>query len=581
MSLKNLLPYAMKEKPCDTVFKNAAFANLYTMEIEHADVAVKDGVIVGVGDGYEGAEEIDCGSSLLVPGFIDGHIHVESTMMAPRAFAAALAPHGTTTAMADPHEIANTCGMEGVRFMKRESEGLPIDILYGAPSCVPASGFETSYEEIKADGIAELLAEGTCTHMGEMMNFPGVYMGDDEVWKKLEASEGKVITGHAPSVSGKELAGYILGGVTSDHECGTPEEALEKLRRGMFLMIRQGATARNLSDLAPVLVNAPHLCTRCLAVSDDITPAFIRERGHLDGCLRELIECGVPPLVALRTITLTPAEYFRLDDRGAIAPGKIADIALIDSLENCRVLRLWKRGKLTASGGALTENLAPAVVSELPGLHKTVATPSPDDLKVKFSTNDKYINVIGVEPHQVTTDTRVLEPLVVDGCVCADPTRRIAKMAVVEKNRGTGRLALGFLQDFPIERGAVASSVAHDAHNYTCAGMDDISMAAALRELARIKGGVVVADGEKILASVELPVGGLMSLLEADELLEKLEALGKAANLVGCPGTESLMQLSFMSLSVIPKLKLTDQGYCDITAGGAQPLVLSERKNNK
>lgn len=576
MSLKNLLPYAMKEKPCDAVFTNAEFANLYTMETERADVAVKDGIIVGIGEGYEAAEYIDCSDGLLVPGFIEGHMHVESTMMTPRSFAAAAVPHGTSTVMADPHEIANTCGMEGVRFMKRESEGLPLDIFYGAPSCVPASRFETPFEEITAEGIAELLADGTCTHLGEMMNFPGVYLGDEEVWKKLEVSKDTVITGHAPGVSGAQLSGYLLGGVTSDHECSTREEALEKLRRGMYLMIRQGAAARNLKDLAPLLAEDPRLCVRCLAVSDDITPAFMRERGHMNGCVRELIECGVPPLAALRTTTLTPAEYFRLYDRGAIAPGKRADLALVDSLENCRVLRVWKRGKLVAQNGKILESLAPTAVSELPGIHKTVSTPAPDELKIKLGPDDKYINVIGVAPRQFTTETLTLEPTVADGCACADPSRRLAKMAVVEKNRGTGRLALGFLQNFPIERGAVASSVAHDAHNYTCAGMDDLSMATALRELARMHGGVVVADGDKVLASLELPAGGLMSLLGADELLEKLAEIRAAAESIGCPGTEAMMQLSFMSLSVIPKLKLTDQGYCDITAGGTQPLTLKD-----
>ncbi len=582
MSFRNLLPYAMKEKPCDTVFRDADFANMYTMEIERADIAVKDGVIVGIGEGYEASEEINCAGGLLVPGFIEGHIHVESTMMTPRSFAAAVTPHGTSTVMADPHEIANTCGMEGVRFMKRESEGLPLDIFYGAPSCVPASRFETPFEDIEAKGIAELLADGTCTHLGEMMNFPGVYLGDRKVWEKLEAAAGTVITGHAPGVSGAYLAGYILGGVTSDHECSTTGEALEKLRRGMYVMIRQGCAARNLSDLAPLLAADPGLCVRCLAVSDDITPAFIRERGHLDGCVRELIACGVPPLPALRTATLTPAEYFRLYDRGAVAPGKTADLALIDSPANCRVLRVWKRGRLVAEGGKLVEALEPSTISELPAINKSIKTPSPEELRIKLGSDDKYINAIGIVPKQFTTETHVLEPLVENGCACADPSRLLAKIAVIEKNRGTGRLAVGFLHNFPLEHGAVASSIAHDAHNYSCAGMDDVSISTALRELARMKGGIAVADGENILVSLELPVGGLMSLLDADKLIEKLAEIREAAASIRCAGTDALlMQLSFMSLSVIPTLKLTDQGYCDITAGGAQPLLLKKMPYNK
>ncbi|MDO5116272.1 MAG: adenine deaminase [Synergistaceae bacterium] len=575
MNFKALLKSARGEEPCDLLFKNAAFANLCTMEYERGDIAVKDGIIIGIGEGYEAKESVDCEGRLLLPGFIEGHMHVESTFMTPRSLAAAISPLGTTTVMPDPHEIANTCGVEGIRFMRRESDGLPVDFFYGAPSCVPASAQETPFEEIEAEEIKKLLADGTCAHLGEMMNFPGVCLGDDKVWAKLDAARGLVITGHAPRLKGKELAAYLLGGISSDHECSCEEEALEKLRRGMYLMIRQGATARNLSALAPLLVKNPAFATRCLTVSDDINPIFMLRRGHLDGCLRELIECGVEPLAALRTVTLTPAEYFRLDDRGMIAPGKIADIVMTDTLdEKFRVLKVWKRGKLVAEDGRTLEKITPAVLSALPGYSGEARTPTAEELRVKIENPEAMINVIGVIPEQVVTETLQMPPTNIGGFACADAERGLAKMAVVEKNRGTGRFAVGFIHGFGLTRGAVASSVAHDAHNFTCAGMDDLSMSAALRELARIGGGIVVADGEKILAEIKLPVGGLMSLLSVGEGKAKLEELAAARDALGCSNEHAFMQLSFMSLSVIPELKLTDKGYFDISGCGVMPLFV-------
>lgn len=572
--MKKLLKAALKEEPCDLLLKGGRVANVFTMEYEDADVAVKNGVITGVGRGYEAKETVDCAGSVIVPGFIEGHMHVESTFMVPRSLAAVISPLGTTTVMPDPHEIANTCGLEGVRFMKRESEGLPVDFYYGAPSCVPASQFESPREPFTADDVKTLLDEGTCTHLGEMMNFPGVFLGVPEVWDILDAAKGRVVTGHAPRLTGPLLAGYILGGATSDHECGTAEEAMEKLRRGMYIMIRQGASARNLATLASLVRGDERLAARCMAVSDDLSPDFIQERGHLNGCIKELVAEGVNPLAALRMVTLTTAEYFRLYDRGAIAPGKIADIVMLYSVENCTVKKVWKRGVLVAENGKLLKQITPPVISELPGIKKTVRTPAAEELKVPVPAGCTKINVIETIPYQVTTKRLETEPLVVDGLAVADAARGIAKFVVVEKNRGTGRTAIGFIKGLGLQKGAIASSVAHDAHNYECAGMDDVSIAAALRALASTNGGVVAADGEKIIAQLALPVGGLMSPLPLEELLARLEPLKKAIRGLGCENPHTMMQLAFMCLSVIPELKMTDQGYVDITNGGLQPLFV-------
>lgn len=570
--LKKLLAAALAKEPADLLLKGGRIANLYTMEYECKDVAIKDGIIVGVGEGYQAKETVDCAGCVIAPSFIEGHMHVESTYMVPRNLAAAIAPHGTGTVMADPHEIANTCGMDGIRFMYRESEGLPLDIYYGAPSCVPASEMESPFKPLDAGDVKALFDEGICTHLGEMMNFPGVIMGDDGTWAKLDAAKGRVITGHAPGVTGKELAAYMLGGITSDHECSSSDGAMEKLRRGMYVMIRQGATARNLESLIGLVKNAPQLSARCMLVSDDTTPEFIHSRGHLDGCVREAIECGVAPLAALRMVTLTPAEYFRLNDRGAIAPGKTADIVLLDSVEKCSVIKVWKRGRLAAENGNILKKPVPAIISELPGYKGTVRTPLPDEIKVPLPRAGAKLNAIDVIEHQIITKTLVLEPEVKDGMAVPCKVRDIAKMVVVEKNQGTGRVAIGFLKGFGLERGAIASSIAHDAHNFSCAGMDDESICTALAAIAKTGGGLAVALGDKILAHLELPVGGLMSPLPLEYLIEGISAPMEAVKKLGCRDNEAFMHLAFLSLSVIPELKLTDNGYFDISTYRAFPL---------
>ena len=575
--MRKLLKAARKEEPADLLLKGGTVANLYTMEYEKADVAIKDGVIVGVGEGYEAHEIVDCAGKIIAPGFIDGHMHVESTFMVPRSLAAVIVPLGTTTIMPDPHEIANTCGIEGVRFMHSESLGLPIDMFFGAPSCVPASHFETPKEPLFAKEIKKIFDEELCTHLGEVMNFPGVILGDLDVWAKLDTARGRIITGHAPGVTGGWLAAYLLGGITSDHECDNAAEALEKMRRGMWVMIRQGATARNLASLAPLVRDKKLPASRSMAVSDDISPDFIAARGHMDGCVRELIAEGVLPLEALRLVTLSPAEYFRLYDRGAVAPGKTADLVLLGSVEKCDVQKVWKRGKPVAEDGKLLAPITPSIKGVMPGSAVTAPMPSVRALQVKCPDNSKTgvkINVIGAIRDQVATKKLVIEATVKDGFAVADSGSDLAKIAVVEKNQGTGRTAVGFIQGYGLGRGAIASSIAHDAHNFVCVGMDDLSMVTALNKLKEIGGGIALALDRDILATLELPAGGLMSPLQFDELRVEIAKLREALKELRADNPDALMQLSFMSLSVIPELKLTDKGYFDISGGGEQPLFV-------
>ena len=348
--MKGLLAVARGEKPADFVIKGARVANVYTLEYEEADVAVFGEKIAGVGQGYEGKSVVDGRGKVLIPGMIDGHVHIESSMLVPTVFADQVALHGTTAIMPDPHEIANVLGMKGVEYMYLVSRGLPVDVFLGAPSCVPASAFETPFEDLEMDHIQEMFQRGWCHHLGEVMNFPGVIGGDDSVWGKIQAAGDVPLIGHAPAVVGRSLCAYMAGGISSDHERSKQEEGLEKLRRGMWLMMREGSSTHDLGRLLPLVRERPHLSSRCMVVSDDISAQDLL-KGHMDEKMRLMVGEGLDPLVALRMVTLSPASYFGLKERGGIWPGRLADMALVEDLENCNIDKVWKNGKLTVDGG--------------------------------------------------------------------------------------------------------------------------------------------------------------------------------------------------------------------------------------
>ncbi|MDR1730722.1 MAG: adenine deaminase [Synergistaceae bacterium] len=573
--MKEILAVARGDRAADFVVKNARVANVCTMEYENVDVAVVGGRIAGAGKNYEGKTVLDGEGKVLIPGLIDGHVHIESTMLTPPVFADNAVSRGTTTVMADPHEIANVLGMRGVEYMYLASRGLPLDVFLGAPSCVPASDLETPYENLEMDDIREMFAQGWCQHLGEVMNFPGVIAGDPEVWGKIQAAGNVPLTGHAPGVRGKELCAYLTAGISSDHECSQADEALEKLRRGMWLMMREGASTPDLERLAPLLRNKPELAARCMSVTDDVSARYLVQVGHMDVKVRRLIECGVDPLTALRTVTLSPADYFGLKDRGAIVPGRIADMVLIDSLENFQVDRVWKNGRLMVEKGRLLRKSERKVnFEDFCRKGESVIPLTEEQLRIKNQTGAKVRVILTKEGSLFTRSSCEELPLDEDGTILPDAERDVAKIVVRQRHRGAGRFAVGFLSGLGMKKGAIASSVAHDAHNFVAAGMDDLSLTTALNCVGKNGGGLAVTCGGEVLEFFALPVAGLMSTLDAVCVAEKLDAIEKKAKDLGIAADHPFMMLSFLCLSVIPELKITDQGYVDITRGGIQSLFI-------
>ncbi len=569
----SLLAVSRGDIPADLVLKGARIANVLSMDYEYADVAIHEGRIAGVGKGYKGKENLDLSGMILAPGFFDAHCHIESTMLVPSSFAGLVAARGTSAVAADPHEIANTSGMAGVEYMYRDSEYAPVDIFYTAPSCVPASSFETPLEDLGADKVAEMFSKGWCHSLGEVMNFPAVISGEKDIWDKIRASSGRVKNGHAPGVTGSNLCAYLVSGCDSDHECVVAAEALEKLRRGMWLMIREGATEKNLEELACIVREDERRACRCMLVSDDLTAAYLRDRGHMDEKVRLAVACGISPLAALRMVTFSPANYFGFRDRGAIAPGYIADIVAVEDLESCKVRRVWKEGRLVSSDGVLNRPCKKAEITDSVRVSSSsLKVPGTGELAIPIQEGQK-IRVIGVVSGQVTTEHRILEPRIISGNAAADPSRDIAILAVMEKNRGTGRLSLGFVQGLGLKGGALGSSVAHDAHNYVVAGMDVLSMRTAFEKLVSAGGGLVAARGNEVKAFLPLPIAGLMSPENPDEIIDGLRVVEKAATELGSEIENPFMTMSFLCLSVIPELKLTDSGYVDFSRGGAQGIT--------
>ncbi len=558
----------------DLVLRNARLVNVCSGECYAADVAIADGLIVGIGTegaGYHGREERDLQGRWLAPGLIDGHMHIESTMLLLSEFTRIVTPRGITAVMLDPHEFANVLGVEGIRYVLESGRGLPLSAYVMLSSCVPASDYESPYRVLMADDLLPLLEEERVLGLAEMMNMPGVLRGDEQVLAKIMATRrhGLVVDGHAPGLSGHDLCAYATAGVMSDHECTTVEEARQRIRLGMWLMIREGSAARNLDALLP-LVKELHP-PRVFFVTDDRDPQDLTTRGHIDSMVRRAIELGLDAVEAIRLASYNTAQYFRLYDRGAVAPGFVADLVVLDDLDTFQVESVYKDGVLVAQGGALVVDVptAPTAFTHITGtIH--IGDIGVDNLRMKGEPG--LVEVVGIEPGQITTKHLQEEAPIRDGEIVADPTRDLLKLVVIERHHASGRVGLGLVKGFGLRKGAIASSVAHDAHNLVIAGIDDSDILLAARTLEAIGGGFVCAVDGVVRASVPLPYGGLVSPLPAAELVRQLLVLDAAAAELGCLLEHPCMTLSFLSLSVIPALKLTDQGIIDVETFTLLPL---------
>lgn len=557
MDLAQRITVALGKNPVDLLLKNGKLINVFEGSIHPASVAVHQGRIVGFGD-YDAVESVDLEGRFIAPGFIDGHLHLESSMLAIPEFARNVVPLGTTSVVADPHELANVLGVAGVQYVLDSSDGLPLRVYVMFPSCVPATPFETSGAVIEAPDMEPFKDHPRVLGLAEMMNFPGAVAADPNVLAKIEVFKEKVKDGHAPGLTGKELNAYVNASIGSDHECTTLEEAREKLRAGMRIMIREGSAAKNLDALLP-LVNE-HNSRNCFFVTDDLDPHDILEKGHLNNLLRTAIAKGTDPVRAIQMATINPASYFRLQELGAILPGYLADILILDDLGKLTVDRVYQSGRLVVQRGKLIIDLATWGTAKPPA-SINVNWDKVTDLSIE--AKGRSVNIIGVVPGQIVTSRLVEEVPERDGLVVSDPTRDILKIAVIERHHGTGAFAVGLIRGFGLKRGALACTVAHDSHNIIVVGVSDGEMLKAAHAVAELGGGMVAVDGDQVIAGLPLPIGGLMSDRPIDEVREGLDAVVDAARKMGCPLEGPFATLSFMALTPIPELKITDQGLFD------------------
>jgi len=560
-----LLDISRGDAPADLLLVGGRIVNVFTGEIEDANVAIHapTGRIAGVGDYTRGIEVIELKSAYLAPGFIDAHMHVESTMLPPSEFVRLAVPHGTTGAVFDPHEIANVLGVPGIRYIMDDAAGLPFEAMFAMSSCVPASHMETSGARLEAPDLAPLFDDPRVVALAEMMNFPGTVAGNPDILAKIELGLRRhVVDGHAPGLRGKALQAYLASGVSSDHECTTREEAEEKLRRGVMIYIREGSAARNLEALLPAVNDrtAPMFafCT------DDRHPADLKHEGHIDHVVRKAVSLGLAPVTAIAMASLHTALHYRRADLGAVAPGYIADLIVFDDLMNIVPRRVYVRGALVAEDGRYRGD----------GRTRERAKPPPSAVRLPLSLDEASfrvpaaggasIRVIGMHADQLVTDSLVMPARPTNGEHRADPTHDLLKLAVIERHKGGGNIGLGFVKGIGLRAGALASTVGHDSHNLAIVGTNDADMLAAARALAEVGGGQCVVRNGKVLATLALPIAGLMSDKPAEEVIEEQSRLLAAARTLGCPHADPFMPLSFLPLAVIPRLKLTDHGLVDV-----------------
>ena len=570
MTRSRLIAVARGDEPPDTVVSGARVFAAFTKEWIETDVAVADGHIAGLGH-FDGGERIDATGCYLVPGFIDAHMHIESSKLMVDEFVRAVLPHGTTAVVTDPHEIANVLGTDGIHWLLDICEGLPLDIYVMASSCVPASDFESPRRPLTTGDMESILRRSHALGVAEMMNFPGVIAGDELQLDKLQVKGATHVDGHAPGVGGRALDAYIAAGIRSDHESTTYEEALEKRRKGMWVLIREASNARNLEALLPLVKNfGPDFCAFC---TDDREPDFLVREGHINQMTRAAVEQGLAAEDAILLSSLHPARYHGLEDSGAIAPGFKADFLLLSDLESFRPLSVYKNGQRVAEQG----RALPFPGADVPlWVRNSVRLPLISDESFTISAPDGPVRVIEIIPGQLLTNSIAREVASSGGRIAADPSTDLAKIAVVERHHATGRIGLGFVTGFGLKRGAFASTVAHDAHNVVIVGAADEDMALCALRLQAIGGGIVVAAKGEVLAELPLAVAGLLSEEPFETVVARLDRAHSALASIGVETESPFMTLSFLALSVIPKLKITDRGLVDVDEFRLVPLELDQ-----
>ncbi len=560
MDIKSKIAAAAGREMADILFVNGNIINVFTGEILQESVAVKAGHFCGFGK-YDSRETVDLKGAYMAPGFMDSHVHIESAMVTPEAFGRAVVSRGTTTVIADPHEIANVLGLSGITYMIQSARNQPMNILFALPSCVPATAMETAGATLTAADLAPLFSHPSVCALAEMMNYPGVILEDPGVMEKLKAAvkAGKPVDGHAPALTGKSLYAYAAAGIQSDHECTTCEEALEKLRMGIHIMVREGTCARNLEALMPAITD--HTWSRMMWCTDDRHPGDILFEGHVDHIIRKAIFSGLDPVRAIQMGTINCARYFGIHDAGAIAPGRRADFVIFQDLKKLDIEKVYARGVLVAEKG----------VTLCPDAQSHDSSPCPAAMHVNMDTIDfsiprkgPRVRVIKAIAHQVVTGQETMDVLEKDGYAVADPERDMAKIAVIDRHSGKTGMATGFVTGLGILTGAIASSVAHDSHNIIVVGMDDQDMIRAVREVVNMGGGVSVVNAGRTLATVALPVAGLMSHAPMAQVHRDMEMAIETAQALGSPLSDPFMTLGFLALPVIPHLKITDKGLVDV-----------------
>lgn len=558
MEVRELIKASIGDIAVDLLLKNGKLINVFSGEIYRENIAIHKGHVVGFGN-YRAKKKLDLKGKFIAPGFIDGHVHIESSMISISEFARAVAPRGVTSVITDAHEIANVLGIDGIKYMFESSKNQPLNVFFMLPSCVPATNSETAGAHLTGFDLYPFVKEKWVVGLGEVMNFPSVISADDDMLNKLKIAAGKRIDGHSPGLCGKTLSAYITAGIESDHESTTLSEAKEKLQKGMFIMVREGTSERNLKDLIP-LVNEKNY-SRFFFVSDDRHARDLVKEGSIDYIIRKAISLGLDPVTAIKMATINTAEYFRLPRIGAVAPGYQADIVVLNNLKDVKPVMVFRRGDLVAVNGEFVGKKV-----KLAGLVRgsiNVRWLSQKDFKIAAQTN----NVLAIEvvPHQIITKKRVLPVKVEKGFAVSDVKRDLLKMVIVERHMASGSIGKGFVKGFGLKKGAIASSVAHDSHNIICIGVDDKSIFTACVEIVKMGGGLCVADGEKVLGKLPLPIAGLMTDRPLENVVKELEKLVGVSKKLGCILDDPFMTLSFLALPVIPELKLTDKGLVDVT----------------